>query len=301
MNNSLCLFSSYFNAPDVPYYVEYYLLQLRKHFTRVVFLTNEKSMNMTFFEQHGIECMIVKNEGYDFGMWGKAMQALPVSNYDYLALINDSCILFKPLDDDMQRMAQGTADVYGMVLSDRFATHLQSYFLVMNKKALMLAKTYFDHTGLITEYREVIQRYEIGLSQHFLQSGLKLEGLYNKGFSAFPKNPSFARIEALIDEGMPMIKKKIVFRNYRGLEYYWVVRMDFNADYRSYVRRIRSRYAQQDIIDFDRVMQSAPHQHHFDIFLFAIARFLARIARSIPPVRWLFYRTIDALKRRRRA
>lgn len=300
MKNSICLFSSFFNSAHVPYYVQYYVLQLSKHFNKVVFLTNEKELNqhsVRFFQENNIALELVKNEGYDFGMWGKAMQKYPVLEYDYVALINDSCILFRPLHSDFDRIERGTADVYGMVLSDRYATHLQSFFLVFNKKATELAHRYFQQTGLVADYREVIQKYEIGLSQHFLSHGLKLEGLYNQGFSAFPKNPSFARVRELIEEGMPMIKKKIVFRNYRGLEYYWVVRMGFDTDYRKYVRYIEHKYKGQDIIKFSEVMRDAPKQGHADLWLFAVARSLANGAKAIAPLKWLILKSIAIAKK----
>jgi lipopolysaccharide biosynthesis protein len=300
MKNSICLFSSYFTTAHVPYYVQYYVLQLRKHFDKFVFITNEKELNnrsVDFFRENQIELDLVKNEGFDFGMWGKAMEKYPVLQFDYVALINDSCILFRPLDSDFDRIQNSTAQVHGMILSDRYATHLQSFFLVLHGPAIALAKSYFQTTGLVAEYREVIQKYEIGLSQHFIQQGFELESLYNKGFSSFPKNPSFARVRELIEEGMPMIKKKIVYRNFRGLEYYWVVRMGFDTDYRKYVRFIEEKYSGEDIINFEKVMQDAPKKGHTDIALFAVARAAVKLAKAIPPLKWLILQCIQLAKK----
>ena len=42
---SICLFSSYFNQQVIPYYIKFYLEELNKHFSEVVFITNQKELN----------------------------------------------------------------------------------------------------------------------------------------------------------------------------------------------------------------------------------------------------------------
>ena len=42
---------------------------------------------------------IEENEGFDFGLWYHAFLKYNVDLYDKIALVNDSCILFKSLDD----------------------------------------------------------------------------------------------------------------------------------------------------------------------------------------------------------
>ncbi|MBX7050495.1 MAG: rhamnan synthesis F family protein [Flavobacteriales bacterium] len=296
---ALCLYSSFVTGNDIPFYVRYYLQQLRPHFTKLVYITNERSMTeeaKSFLEHEKIDLMFVQNEGYDFGMWGKALDVEGAVGWNRIALVNDSCILFKPLDEDFRRINASNADYVGMIISDRYATHLQSFFLVINERAIPVMMEHFKEHGLIADYRELIQRYEIGLSQKMINKGMHVMSLYGNEFRSFPKNPSFALVRELIQEGIPLIKKKIVFRNYRGLEYYWVVRMNFDTDYRKYFKMIRQKYADA-CIDLDKVMIDAPKKGHGDILLFATARAVANVLRSIPGIRWLFHRLVDLYKR----
>ena len=95
---SICLFCSYFNSDTIPNYIQYYVKELKNYFTKVVFITNEKSLSessFSFLQTNKIEPFFVTNEGYDFGMWYKAMLKYDVEKYDRLNLVNDSCILFK--------------------------------------------------------------------------------------------------------------------------------------------------------------------------------------------------------------
>jgi lipopolysaccharide biosynthesis protein len=300
---SLCLYSSYFSGTSIPYYVCYYLDQLLPHFSEIIFINNRKELDessLQFLKERNIRCMMVDNEGYDFGMWWKAMQEVNVTNYERIGLVNDSCILFKDLNTDFKRINKLNADYTGLIISDRYATHLQSFFLMIGKKAIPVLKSYFDEHGVISDYRQLIQVYEIGLTQKMLSMGMNVASLYNNEHRANEKNPSFDLVEELIEEGMPMIKKKIVFRNYRGLEYYWVVRMNFETDYRKYFNQIRTKYG-SNTIDLHRVMTSAPKQGHFDIFLFSIARGTANILRKVPGVRWMFHQSVNIYKRYFRA
>ncbi len=296
---SLCLYSSYFNGSEIPYYVRYYLEQLKPHFTKIIFINNRKELSHTskeFLESHNIDFMMVDNEGYDFGMWGKAVAANDLNVFDRVALINDSCILFKDLHADFARINQSKADYIGMIISDRYATHLQSFFLVINMRAIPVLQAHFSQHGMITDYRNLIQVYEIGLTQRMLKEGLEVESLYNNTHRDHAKNPSFALVRELIDEGMPMIKKKIVFRNFRGLEFYWVVRMNFDVDYRKYFKLIKQRYGEQTI-DLNLVMEDAPKKGHVDIRLFSFARTVANLLRAVPGMRWIFHRMVDVYKK----
>ncbi len=306
MKSSVCLYSSFVSGDGIPYYVRYYLEQLRPHFVKLIYITNERNLRpeaLSYLETQKIELLLVKNEGYDFGMWYKAIQKLeselnqPVYEcFSKIALINDSCILFKDLKHDFDEIEKSNALYHGMVISDRYATHIQSFFLVIRNEAIKVLAAYFQRNGLVTDYRQVIQRYEIGLTQEMIRCGIPIHSLYNTHNRAFHKNPSFALVRQLIEEGMPLVKKKIVFRNYRGLEYYWVVRMNFDTDYRKYVRLIREKYG-NDTIDFDLVMADAPKKGHVDLWLFAIARAVANFLRAIPGCRWLFYKLINFYKK----
>jgi len=253
MKATVCLYSSYVVGSDIPYYVRFYLENLMPHFSRIVYITNERELSFdakTFLEENKIEFMPVANEGYDFGMWYKGISKLESEQttslqdvYEYIGLVNDSCILFKDLNVDLERILSSNAGYSGMVISDRYATHIQSFFLVIRGNAIQVMVDYFHQHSLVTDYRQVIQTYEIGMTQEMITKGVHIFSLYNNANRGYEKNPSFSLVKELIEEGMPLIKKKIVFRNYRGLEYYWVVRMNFDTDYRKYFKFIKEKYS----------------------------------------------------------
>jgi lipopolysaccharide biosynthesis protein len=296
--NSLCLYSSYFTEESIPYYVRFYLEQLVPHFSKIVFINNKKDLrdeSLAFLTAKGIDIMMVKNEGYDFGMWYKAFNEYNGMSYQRVALVNDSCILFKDLDDDFRRINSSDADYIGMVISDRYATHLQSFFLVINDKAIPHVASYFTQHGLVSDYSQIIETYEIGLTQKLIEVGLKIQSLYNNTHRSNPKNPSLALATELIEEGLPLIKKKLLFRNYRRFEYVWVVRMNFETDYRKHIAHIKRKYA-TGLIDFDRVMSDAPRQGHLDIWFIATGQTCAHTLRKIPGARWMFHRMMAIYK-----
>lgn len=303
MKEGTCYFSSFFNGPSIPYYIIYYIKELALYYDRIIFVTNKKSLDAPSLDALQLCNSIlfeVDNEGYDFGMWYKSLKAFPPRNREEIALVNDSCILFTTLHDTMQRLRNSHAQYSGLVISDRYARHIQSYFLVISPDAVPAVLNYFERKGIVTAYRDVIQIYEIGLSQEMIRLGFTVQGLYNNDQPGYPKNPSFARIDEFLKAGMPMIKKKIVFRNYRGLEYYWVVRMGFHPDYRKYTRWIESHYPSAQRIDFARVMNDAPHRHHFDIYMLQCAAFVANLAKKIPGMPFLFHTIIGWIKKWKR-
>src|ERR1700746_4079739 len=114
---SICFFSSFFHQDKIPYYIKYYIEELKKHFTEIVFLTNEKSFEesqINYLKELNINMIMFNNEGYDFGMWYKAMQKYDLSNYERVGLINDSGILFKPLDKVFEWINKNDHDYCGM-------------------------------------------------------------------------------------------------------------------------------------------------------------------------------------------
>jgi lipopolysaccharide biosynthesis protein len=144
---SICLFSSYFNQPGIPYYVKFYLEQIIPYFSETIFITNEKELDeesQYFLNVNNISLLKVDNEGWDFGMWYKAMAQLDTTHYQQIALINDSCILFKEPVAFFDWLKQSDGDVCGVTDSNAINYHLQSYFLVFNQKAIPEMVNYFN-------------------------------------------------------------------------------------------------------------------------------------------------------------
>ena len=292
---SICFYSSYFTQDYIPYYVKFYLEELEKHFTEIIFLTNEKTLKqdeLDYLDQKKIRVKLVSNEGYDFGMWYKAFAEFPALDYDRVALINDSCVLFKPLTNVFNWVHSNDFDYGGLVSSRSVALHVQSYFIIINKKAIKPVYDYFMENGLISDYKKVIYTYEIGLSAYLRKLNLRVAAMFTSKKDIAAQNPSFLVIEEFIEGGMPMIKKKIVFRSYRKGEYLSMLRMNFKLDPQVYIGLIKKCNPDVPLIDFDRAIQDFKRGNKMDIYLYQVVLFFYRLLKKSRLLTAMFHQLI---------
>ena len=129
------------------------------------------------------------NVGYDFMAWKDGLATLDRGGYDEVVCANDS--VYGPLFDlapafDDPRTA--AADLWGMVLSDQSTgrdrpriPHLQSWFFAMRQP--LLQSTWFDDFWAAVEpaptKRDIVERFEIGLSRSAVEAGFRIAGLYD--------------------------------------------------------------------------------------------------------------------------
>ena len=129
------------------------------------------------------------NAGYDFGAWKDGLATLDRGGFDEVVCVNDS--VYGPLFDlapafDHPRTA--VADLWGMVLSEQptgrdrpRVPHVQSWFFAMRRP--LLESAWFDNFWSAVEpaptKREVVERFEIGLSRSAVEAGFRIAGLYD--------------------------------------------------------------------------------------------------------------------------
>ena len=272
---SICLYSSYFNQPSIPYYVRFYLETIAPFFSEILFITNEKELDedsLYFLNRNNIDILKVKNEGWDFGMWYKAIVQLDTNQYQQIALVNDSCVLFKKPTQFFQWLNQSNADVCGITDSNAIHYHLQSYFLVFNHKAIPEMVAYFNKYQLLKDVSEVIEIYEVGLCKTLINKGFKLDACYSSKDYLGEFSPTFYLAEKLLKDGMPMIKKKILFHSYRKSELFTLARMNFNINADYYINLIKS-ITKEPLVDFDKVRQDHPsHMSTLNKFVYNVKR-----------------------------
>ncbi|MCD6067584.1 MAG: hypothetical protein K0S33_2410 [Bacteroidetes bacterium] len=283
--NSICFFASYFNGERIPYYIRFYLHEFKKQFTKVVFVSGNPVLDeesKAFLTSHDIQLMQEKNEGFDFGLWYKALQKHSIDTYEQVALINDSAVLVKPLDEFFDWMKTVKADVYGMTESAAVSRHLQSYFLVLNKNTLPLLKDYFEKNGIKKTIGEVISTYEIGLSTFLLQKGYHLAAyMGNKNYRG-EFSPYYYLLKDHIRQGVPLIKKKIIYSSYRKQELGTLARMNFETDPEVYIDLIKQANKDRVLIDFDRLKRDAVQgMTGSDRFMYALKRLFYTIFRPV--------------------
>ena len=240
---SICFFASFFTGRDIPYYVTVYLKELKKKFGEVEFLCSQPQLSeasRVFLKTEGIGLSIEKNEGFDFGLWYKAFQRCRVETYDQVALVNDSCILFAPLDGFMNWSQNSPGDLHGMTYSEAVAPHLQSYFLLIKKPALLFVNEYFAKQGILGGLSEVIRVYEVGMCSYLISKGLRLDAYVDNGGYRGEYSPYYRCVAHHLAKGIPLIKKKIIFSSYRKDERMNLARMGFNISVSHYVTLIQT-------------------------------------------------------------
>jgi lipopolysaccharide biosynthesis protein len=234
---SLCVFIHFGKQAYIPKYVSVYLNELSSFFDQIILVTNHRSLKTDFTRlNQNLLTLFVKNEGYDLGMFYKVFQTIDPTEYNQIACINDSNILFNELISIFTWSKLFKFDFWGLIDSYEkpwFSTHqknyhIQSHFIVFNQNAISKLPLYFDAINIqdildekdIAKLRRtVINEWEIGLSQFLISEGLSsgsyidshsysLQYLHGKqtnvGFKLYPE---------LIKSGFPLLKMKVITKS----------------------------------------------------------------------------------------
>jgi rhamnosyltransferase len=287
---SICFFASYFKGNKIPYYITVYLTELKKHFSEVVLLTSQNDLSIesiAFLKAENIRLQIEENEGFDFGLWYKAFQKNEIDTYDQIALVNDSCILFKPLNEFMEWSRSHASDLQGITLSNAIALHIQSYFLIINKRAIPFVKEYFEKHKLLKNISDVIAVYEVGLSSFLISKDLRIDAFMdNNGYNG-EFSPYYYCVDYHILKGIPVIKKKILFASYRKDELFTLARMRFNISLSHYINLIKKN-CKTIILDLEKLRTDQENSISFmakikyaiNLNLIAVKRSLIKLVRG---------------------
>jgi lipopolysaccharide biosynthesis protein len=235
---TLCLFSSYYPEGEIPYYIRFYLSELRRHCQKVVYITNRKLLppdSQKFLEEGQMDCLFVEDEGYDFGMWSKALESYSLADYHRLILANDSCILWTHLDEALQRIEENKWEYAGLLASPESGYHIQSYFLVLSPTAFEPFCIYLREKGIRKDMQDVIHTYEIGVTAFMKKLNLRIGAAYDYTQNGSKFNPVYAHISELMKAGFPLIKKKMLFDTFGLKERITLMRNGVKTGFRFYI------------------------------------------------------------------
>ena len=162
----------------VDHYVYYYLGELRNICRTLIFVSTAKLEKQAInkLELIGCEVILRENSGYDFMSYKVGLQSLKYTTYDEIVICNDSVYgPFFDLDNIFNKMSEQACDFWGMTSNTDISYHIQSYFIVFKKQVLNSAafRNFWDAVTVLDSKREIIRRYEVGLSQCLLESGLR--------------------------------------------------------------------------------------------------------------------------------
>jgi len=280
---SLCLYASYINEIRLPYYSSVYLKELKKQFTEVVFLHSNKLdiEAISFCETNFIKTKLLSNDGFDFGQWQKVLKEKDLNDFDQLCLVNDSCVLFKSLDNVLSWFNNSTFDFGGLTESLVPKKHLQSYFLLFNKTTFQDLVHFFNSNQASNNIHQVIADFEIGLSQYLISKNYTSGSfLINDGYVG-EFSPYYQCVNSHIKQGSPMIKKKILFSSYRKEELFTLSRMNFNIDINYYINLINEQNHSL-IITFDKLLSLESNKMNaFQKIKFRMTRLAIQLYRKI--------------------
>ena len=271
---TLCLYASYLDGIGLPYYSNVYLKELKKHFTDIIYLhsNNLDTDSISFFETNSIESKLVSNDGFDFGQWQKVLVNINLNEYDQLCLVNDSCVLFAPLDNALNWFNNSDNDFGGITVSLTPKKHVQSYFLVFKKSTFIDLLHFFKTNSASNNIHQVIADFEIGLSQYLISKNYSCGPFLSNDGYAGEFAPYYKCLESHIKQGSPVIKKKVLFSSYRKGEQFTLARMNFNINADHYIDIIKE-LTKELLIDFEKAkLNQSIGMSTFDKFVYNIKR-----------------------------
>ncbi|MGY1807346.1 rhamnan synthesis F family protein [Blastococcus sp. SYSU D00669] len=188
----------------------------------VVCSTSEAPGELAFTGEHGVrldELTVLRrpNTGYDFGSWAVAMAAYEeLLALPYVLVVNDSLVgPFDRLDRVVADFEASTADVWGMVESDQFGSHLQSFFRGFRFGVLTEAplRRFWRDLRVIPDKTELIMRYEFGFRDFLVEHGYSSTAfVHHSEVVTDGLNPTIHAWRGLLEAGVPFVKRELLRR-----------------------------------------------------------------------------------------
>jgi hypothetical protein len=185
----IAFFAHYDRDGVIEDYVIYYLKELRKICSRILFASDCDVRTQDINKLEGIAEIVcaTRHEEYDFGSWKRCFEAVnyDLTGYDELIVCNDSC--FAPvfsLEDFFGRMDAKECDWWGPTWGwwaekNSGGKHVNSYFMVF-KRQVLADPRFYDFWLQIKKQptkHDVIVKYELGITRYLNTLGFKFETL----------------------------------------------------------------------------------------------------------------------------
>lgn len=221
LDGDVCLFVTH--APEVALksHVVHHITALTNAGVNVILIANTDLKPETLVIEAALAArlsgfLVRENTGFDFGAWAHAWSLLDREAWQRLYLINDSIV--GPIDSAcftqmMARIKSSQSDFIGLTESLAPVKHLQSYFLVFNRRALIEPE--FDRMmrGVLNfpDKGQVVDVYECRLTQRLCARGLHFEALFPALTTDFHNSDdTLIRWERLLRSGFPYLKTRVV-------------------------------------------------------------------------------------------
>lgn len=214
IQNRAAIFAHFDDNNVIQDYVIYYLQSLKDIAGCIIFVSDcDLPENEISKISHIADKVIAKHHGeYDFGSYKRGFQYLSeqsiLENFDEIIFANDSCFgPFCNFNNIWEEMKNYNCDFWGISQHELISRHVQSFFLVFKKNVFnsKIFKNFINSVQKENTKKDIIIKYEIGLSKLLLGNGFKLGSYLN-----IPVK-NFIMLKYLTsDKCLPLLKTSIV-------------------------------------------------------------------------------------------
>lgn len=223
LKKSMALYVHYDERGQLLEEARYYLENLSNIFEETWLISNggltTSSETIEFLKKNNINLLERDNYGYDFGGWKDAILKIgkaKLKSIETLCLCNSSCFgpIF-PFADLFSKKSASEYDFWGLTshpaVTGRFPEHIQSYFMVFNKKILEdgVFFSYWKDLKIPHSWEDAVS-YETSLTDMFKKRGFRCGALFPTTPTVH-QEPNITLLYAaeIIEDGCPLIKKKV--------------------------------------------------------------------------------------------
>jgi lipopolysaccharide biosynthesis protein len=185
---SACVFAHYDPAGCIEDYVAFHVKALAALGLEVVFVSTAEAIAVAELAKilpYTSRVLVRRNVGLDFGSWKTGLARIAdLTARPRLVLTNDSVFgPFRDLAPIFAEMERRGLDLWGMTTSDEIAWHVQSYFLVFERRLLSSAEfgAFWDDFRFYLRKPSIIRNGEIGLSQRMRERGFAVGAFVDGG------------------------------------------------------------------------------------------------------------------------
>lgn len=132
-------------------------------------------------------CKIISRENYGYDFWSYKIgndEFLDDHQLSRIVFFNSSFICLNPEFLCQQALPKPSKSlIRGLTFSTNRAAHLQSFWISFEGKALINSnefKSWWKNMIPISDKNEVIEKYEVGMSQYFINAGFDISSVYKQ-------------------------------------------------------------------------------------------------------------------------
>ena len=205
------VFASFSKTGKIENYVLTYLSELRRVADTVIFIADNALTPAELEKLSGLADFIQaeRHGEYDFGSYRRGLKIARENGVfaavDELILCNDSCFCVSSLSPVFNQMEMRPCDFWGLVQSDVFLKHLQSYFLVFKRNVFDRLEEFLNTVEHKNSLYEVVTSYETALTGYLESFGFK-SAAYT--VAAKNENPTKKPLRMMWENAFPLVKKK---------------------------------------------------------------------------------------------